>query len=174
MSLRTIALDEGSISARRCALSPYARAAGFTAVELIVVVAIVGVLAAIAGPSFADLIASQRAASAATDLHVALATARSEATKRNADVTLSRKSGNWKNGWQVLDSASNVLLDHNAFETATITGSLASVVYQSSGRVSGTTKPTFAVTMTLGSTTVTKYVCVDLSGRPFTQASSCP
>src|SRR5947207_8578310 len=67
-------------------------AAGFTAIELLVVVSIVGVLAAIAGPSFAPLIASQRASSAATDLYVALATARSEATKRNADVTLSQKS----------------------------------------------------------------------------------
>jgi type IV fimbrial biogenesis protein FimT len=150
--------------------------AGFSAIELLVVVAIVGVLAAIAGPSFADLIASQRAASAATDIYVALATARSEATKRNADVTLSQKSGGWKNGWLILDPSdtTKTVLDHGALTTAAVTGSLTDVVYQSSGRVSGATKPTFAVTMTLGSSSVTKYVCVDLSGRPFTQASSCP
>ena len=151
-------------------------AAGFTGIELLVVVTIVGVLAAIAGPSFAALIASQRASSAATDLYVALATARSEATKRNADVTLSQKSSAWKNGWLILDpaDATKTVLDHGPLANATVTGSLANVVYQSSGRISGATKPTFAITMTLGSTTVTKYVCVDLSGRPFAQASSCP
>jgi type IV fimbrial biogenesis protein FimT len=151
-------------------------AGGFTAIELLVVVSIVGVLAAIAGPSFADLIANQRASSAATDLHVALATARSEATKRNADVTLSQKSGGWKNGWSIVDpsDSTKTVLDHGALSTAGVTGSLTNVVYQSSGRVSGATKPTFAVTITLGSSVITKYVCVDLGGRPFTQASSCP
>ena len=149
---------------------------GFTLVELITVVSIIGVLAALAAPSFAGLIAAQRASSAATDIYVALATARSESTKRNVDVTLSQKTGGWKNGWQILDpaDATRTVLDHGGLTNSTVTASLANVIYQSSGRISGATKPSFAVTMTSGSASATKYVCVSLSGRPFTQETSCP
>jgi len=149
---------------------------GFTLVELVIVVTIIGILAALAAPSVASLIAGQRSSGAATDIYIALATARSEATKRNVDVTLSQKTGGWQNGWEILDPAdgSKQLLDHGALVTGAVSGSLASVVYQGSGRVSGSTKPTFAVTSSLGGSTATKYVCVDLSGRPLVQATSCP
>ncbi len=149
---------------------------GFTLVELITVVTIIGVLAALAAPGFAALIAGQRANSAATDIYIALATARSESAKRNVDVTVSPKAGGWKNGWQILDpaDATRVVLDHGVLANSAVTASLTSVVYQSSGRVSGATKPTFAFTTTMGGSSATRYVCVSLSGRPFTQDTSCP
>jgi len=152
------------------------RDAGFTLVELVIVVTIIAVLAALAAPSVANLMAGQRSSGAATDIFIALATARSEATKRNVDVTLSQKTGGWQNGWEILDPAdgSKQLLDHGALVTGAVSGSLASVVFQGSGRISGTTKPTFAVTSSLGGATATKYVCLDLSGRPLVQATSCP
>jgi type IV fimbrial biogenesis protein FimT len=153
-----------------------ALAAGFTLVELIIVVTIVGVLAGIGVPAFSNLIAIQRASSAATDLYVALATARSEAIKRNVDVTIAQKSGGWTNGWTIVDPAdtSKKILEANGLSGAAITASLTSIVYQSSGRVSGSTRPAFAITMTSGTSTQSKNVCVDLSGRPFVSTSSCP
>jgi len=144
-------------------------------VELVVVVTIIGLLAAIAVPSFATLIAGQRASSAASDIYLSLMTARSEATKRGVNVTLAQKTGGWKNGWEIINPADSTkkLLDHDALPSATV-GSTADVVYQSSGRVSGGTSPAFTVTFTTGSASVTKNICVDLSGRPFVQTASCP
>jgi type IV fimbrial biogenesis protein FimT len=148
---------------------------GFTLVELLTVITIIGVLAAIVMPSMASLIANQRAGGAATDILFALATARSEATKRGVNVTLAQKTGGWKNGWEVYltSDSSQKFLDHGALSGAT-TSSTADVVYMSSGRVQGTTKPSFTITMTSGNASVSKYVCVDLSGRPAASDSTCP
>jgi type IV fimbrial biogenesis protein FimT len=162
--------------------------AAFTLVELVTVVTIVGVIAAIAVPSFSSLMVGQRAGSAATDIYIALATARSEATKRNASVTLQPtahspcSSAIWKCGWTIADPDPTLttprnLLDHDSLSNASVTTtptSLASVVYQSSGRIAGTTKPSFSITMTSGSASASKYVCLDLSGRPFIQNTACP
>jgi type IV fimbrial biogenesis protein FimT len=155
------------------------RIAGFTLIELLTVVTIVGILAMTAAPSFAPLIASKRAEAAATDLYVSLVTARSEATKRNADATLAQKTGGWQLGWQVsvIDPSDNsktlTIDDHPVTNGVTVSGP-DSVVYQSSGRVQGNTNPSFVVTAVHGSSTEQRWVCVDLGGRPLAKASACP
>lgn len=155
-----------------CKATPGRRFAGFTLIELMVAVAVVGILAAIAAPSFSDLIAKQRAKAAATDLYLALAKARSEAIKRNSNVTLSPKSGSWAAGWDIVNpsDATAKLEDHNAISGATITGP-ASVVYLTTGRVRGSTKPEFDISVT-GSSAHT-CVSVDLSGLPTQKSTSC-
>jgi type IV fimbrial biogenesis protein FimT len=141
-------------------------------VELMVAVAIAGILAALAAPSFNDLIANQRAKAVASELHAALSRARGEAIARNANVTLSPKSGGWQNGWQILDPANAVLDDRGAASGATISGP-TSVIYLRSGRVQGSTAPSFLVSLTTGSTSKYQCVSVELSGRPYLKASSC-
>ena len=166
-------------SLRRAVGSRRARLGGFTVVEMLTVVAIFGILATTAAPSFSSLISSKRADSAATDLYVALVESRSEATKRNASATLAPKSGGWQNGWQMSvvdpnDSAHTLTLsDHPVASNVTITGP-DTVVYQSSGRVQGSTNPSFLVSVTSGSNIEKRWVCVDLSGRPLVRSTACP
>ena len=101
------------------ALRGAARAsAGFTAIELMVVVAIVGVLTALAAPSFTPLIERWRVREAAESITASVYLARSEAIKRGGNVVI-RKNDNsatcangtaatdWGCGW-------NVFLDVNA------------------------------------------------------------
>jgi type IV fimbrial biogenesis protein FimT len=57
---------------------------GFTLVELIVTITIVGILSALAGPAITTLIANQRLSSQANDLLSDLAFSRSEAVKRSS------------------------------------------------------------------------------------------
>jgi type IV fimbrial biogenesis protein FimT len=154
------------------------RAAGFTVVEMLAVVSVVGILAMVAAPSFSQLIASQRASAVATDLFVVLIDSRSEAIKRNVDSTTAPKAGGWPAGWQtsVQDpnnaAATIVVEDHPAITGITISGPDV-VVYQSSGRVQGNAAPCFAVTATQGSSVVQRWVAVDLSGRPLVRTSTC-
>jgi type IV fimbrial biogenesis protein FimT len=149
---------------------------GFTLVEMMAVLSIFCILVTIAAPSYSSLIAGQRASATATDIYVALANARSEAIKRNANTTLANKSGGWQAGWQatVLDASNNsvVVDDHPATTGITLTGP-DSVVYQSSGRVNANSAPCFAITATQGSSVEYRWVAVDLSGRPVVKTSSC-
>ena len=61
---------------------------GFTMPELLAVVAIVGILASVGAPAYSSMAASMRSRSVSSELHAALSRARSEAIKRNAEVTL--------------------------------------------------------------------------------------
>jgi type IV fimbrial biogenesis protein FimT len=153
---------------------PAPRAAGFTLPEALAVLVIVAVLGAIGAPAGGSLIDGQRARSASTDLFSALLMARSEAIKRNTEVTLLpvATDGSWQSGWTIpnpVDSG-HPIATHGAVNNATITGP-ASVVYLASGRVKGLAKPAFDIALPRAASH--RCVQVDLSGRPLATAAGC-
>lgn len=148
--------------------------AGFSAVELLVVVAITVVAGAVAAPSCASFFARQQARSVGSELFFSLLRARSEAVSRNASVTLAPAGGgNWQQGWKIVDPASfTTVLDSHGSSTGTTIAGPTSVVFDGAGRVKGATSPTFLVTATAGASTTYQCVSVDLSGRPYQKTGS--
>jgi type IV fimbrial biogenesis protein FimT len=149
---------------------PAARARGFTLPELMAVVAIAAILAGIGVPSFVSLTANIRARGAESDLYAALSLARSEAIKRNAQVTLQPASGGWQAGWDTFDSSGTKLYTHAAIPNATISGP-TSVVYQPTGRVKDNAQPSFDISVT--GLSQHRCVSVDLSGHTTQSSSAC-
>jgi len=74
---------------------------GFTLVELILTVAIIGIVLGIGLPSFQSMIINNRLTAQANSLVGALNLARSESIKRNKLVVVGKTGTNWKDGWEV-------------------------------------------------------------------------
>jgi type IV fimbrial biogenesis protein FimT len=147
-------------------------ARGFTLPELMAVVAIVAILASIAMPSLSDMIYSQKLKSGSSELHSALMRARSEAVKRNMEVSVQPvTAGSWVSGWTIANpNMAGVDLEvHAALKDLTVTGP-GSVTYLPNGRLKGATKPQFEVISAKGQK---RCIEVDLSGRPYLKASAC-
>lgn len=150
-----------------------ARGAGFTLPELMAAIAIMATIAAFAMPSMGSLLAGQRAKAAGSELFASLVRARSEAVKRNTEVTLRpAASGQWESGWTIPSptDSGHPIENHPALNGATIAGP-ASVVYLANGRVKGDSPPSFDIAFS-GSDTH-RCVQVDLSGRPALKSSGC-
>lgn len=145
---------------------------GFTLPELMTVLVIMAVLGAIAAPAYGNWVAAMRARAASTDLHTALGVARSEAIKRNAEVTLAPAAGGWLAGWSIAapGNASRLLHSHPAVAVASIDGPEV-VTYLANGRIKGSTLPAFEIAAKADGEL--RCVAVDLSGRPNQTQAAC-
>lgn len=148
---------------------------GFTMIELMVVITVVAVLAAVATPSFSKFLIGQRVKTASFDLASSLLLARSEAIKRNTNVTIApTDASGWVGGWKVTFTAASgtvTLSEQTAYAGLTIAGpaSPASVIYTGSSGRPNAGKTTFLVS---GADAV-RCVTVDLSGTTSTKTGAC-
>ncbi len=86
-----------------------ARPKGFTLIELMIVITLVGVLMALAVPNFRDFVRRNRLATQSNEFIAAVQLTRAEAIRRNRNVSLratdaSDSANEWGKGWQVIDT----------------------------------------------------------------------
>lgn len=154
---------------------------GFSVLELMAVISIMAILAALAIPGFGYLTASTRVKGASTELYLALIRARSESVKRNRGVAIVATSGdpaNWGAGWQVIvdtndDGVFNdqVIATQGALSRVVITMATNTVVFRPTGRISGATQPAFTVkSADPAHAGMVRTISADLTGRPYVQA----
>ncbi len=144
---------------------------GFGLPEMMLVVVVMGVLAAVGMPAMQDFITNQRLKSTSSDLFTSILRARSEAIKRNKDVTITPTT-NWSKGWSIPspNAGEPALATFTTRSAVTVTGPAAGVTFTAAGRVKGTTNPQFSLTSSTGKTSCIK---IDLGGRPNVQPTSC-
>lgn len=112
---------------------------GFTLVELMVVLALMAILAALVVPSFNDMTLSSKLRTQVNDLAAGVALARSEAIKRNQQVSLCASSngtsctGTWGQGWIVISGATVILRHGPAASGFLINAGTTSFTFQPSG-----------------------------------------
>lgn len=149
------------------------RTRGFTLLELLITLAVVAILAAIAVPSFQNMIATQQVRSAASDLVSALNFARSEAVKRNATVTVTPAAGGWTDGWTIAAGATTLRV-HEGFDGITLTGNptATAIGFTGDGRRDGGSVD-IEIAPPAGSGVGKHCIGISPTGKPSSDSGAC-
>ena len=148
----------------------YRGTAGFTLLELMVVVAVAGVLVSMGLPSFREALQLQRTKAVAAEMHLSFLLARSESIKRATNVAITRSAGGWVGGWTVapgdksVDAANAISIECSTDSDISAETCPASVTFARSGRPTALIE--FRFFMTNEPTVQARCVSVSLSGRP--------
>ena len=131
--------------------------------ELMIVIAIVGVLVGVAVPAFSGFMQTSRLRSAASGLYEAMVIARSEAIKRGAPVVVAPATGGWVNGWTV-KFGTTTLKDWQPETGLTYRdGGSGDITYGLNGRIGGARE--IVVYSASSATSAARCVTIDASGR---------
>jgi type IV fimbrial biogenesis protein FimT len=152
---------------------PPRRARGFTLIEAVTVMAIMAILTGVSSASFVWLNQSTSIRGATFDLVADLDFARSEAVKRNDDVTVQPIGADWALGWQVI-AAGQVLRSREAVG-AQVGFALAptTLTFDGAGRASLATVRNFQICPPSGGAVMGRVVRIDPSGLSRSTRTNC-
>jgi type IV fimbrial biogenesis protein FimT len=152
--------------------------AGFTAAEILVVICIVGILAAVAIPSMSSLLATQAVRSASYDLNADLTYARGEAIARGTNVSVTGASStDFRAGWTITEAAGGTTLrtQNGSSARITFTGNANVYTFDKTGRVTAGAPAQWSIVPSISGAQDYQKRCIKLdpSGRPRTNEGVC-
>jgi type IV fimbrial biogenesis protein FimT len=159
---------------------------GFSLIELMVVVGIMGIVMAIAVPGLKDLMAGQRVQSAAYDLMNSVIFARSEAGKRNATISIKAVTDNTlATGWcvnfgapgtcSVTTPGSEVMRVQQPYSTVSFSWNTTAgqINFNTAGRITSPTPPIKIQISDLANTAMIRCVLIDVTGNTSSRRGAC-
>jgi len=160
----------------------YRHAAGFTVLELAIVVAIVAILAGLAAPGFSQALRNNRISAQTTEFMDGLDLARSTAVSArhsvyicaSANSTNCNNSTNWATGWIVKDNATNTLLSIGTAlgYGSTLNGSISTLTFDGYGGADAAAAFTLTPSGCTGSEA--RSISTALSGLVAVEHGACP
>ena len=168
------------------------KTAGFTLIELMVVVAIAAILLTTALPSFLNMVQNNLITDQTNELVLALNQTRTEAVKNGRTATVCISSNktactgtNWNNGWLVWVDKNNdgtmasseivsVLPTPNPTISITATGSITGLAFTPVGSKAISGDSVFTLSTANCSGDAKRAITVSNSGRINVQKQSCP
>lgn len=157
---------------------------GITLLEVMIGVAVLGIITGLAVPSLRATIQNSRAAGHANEFIAALNFARSEAVKRRSNVTLctsadantcraggSTDANNWHKGWIVHIGGTVLRTDSGMDSAYTLVGTTNSVSFAGTG--SSATTPSFTLTAAGCVSNNNRLISLGVTGRVSVEKTSC-
>lgn len=164
---------------------PLCTRAGFSLVEFLVAVSVIGILSGLGATSYSGIIGRTRVTTEASALLHAIELTRSEATKRNARVTLLPVSGDWAAGWTVfvdgngnrqVDAGEALIHSHPRLRPSTriiANTTPGYIAFGATGLPQQYSGAFLAATLTLCDTGTSRSIVLAKSGRPRVVSASC-
>lgn len=124
------------------------RQGGFTLIESLVVLAIIGILLALAANGLSAIERQQRLSKASSDLFATLVQARGEAIKRNTCISVRPNAAGWAAGWDIAvfedatgtpvcsGGTARVLHKSDTYDEVAFNTAATTITYRPNGRLS--------------------------------------